>query len=93
MNDTHAQINLEAIKTNARSLSSFANRPILAPIKADAYGHGAVRVALALEPEEHILGFAVATTSEALELRSAGICKEIVLLTPPQSIETRMLAV
>ncbi len=83
MTDTHAHINLEAIKTNARSLSSFANRPILAPIKADAYGHGAVRVALALEPEKHIFGFAVATTSEALELRASGICKDVLLLTPP----------
>jgi alanine racemase len=85
MTDTHAHINLEAIKTNARSLSSFAKRPILAPIKADAYGHGAVRVALALESEKHILGFAVATTSEALELRRAGIYKDILLLTPPPS--------
>lgn len=83
MTDTHAQIQLEAIKTNARTLSNFANRPILAPIKADAYGHGAVRVAQTLEPETHILGFAVATVLEALELRRAGICKDIVLLTPP----------
>jgi alanine racemase len=81
--DTHAQIKLEAIQNNARTLSSFAKRPILAPIKADAYGHGAVRVAQALESETHIFGFAVATVFEALELRCAGICKEIVLLTPP----------
>jgi alanine racemase len=91
MMDTHAQINLEAIKTNARTLSSFANRPILAPIKADAYGHGAVRVAQALEPETHIFGFAVATVFEALELRRAGICKDIVLLTPPPSDKIAVL--
>ncbi len=85
MKDTHAQIKLEAIKANALSLSSFANRPILAPIKADAYGHGAVRVAQILEPESHIWGFAVATTSEALELRANGVYKEVLLLTPPPS--------
>ena len=83
MPDTHAQIHLEAIRANARLLSDFADRPILAPIKADGYGHGAVRVALALEQEPCVLGFAVATTSEALELRAAGVVREIVLLTPP----------
>ncbi len=83
MTDTHAHINLEAIKANTKILSDFANRPVLAPIKADAYGHGAVRVAQVLEPERHVIGFAIATSSEALELRAAGICKDILLLTPP----------
>ncbi len=83
MADTHAFIELEAIKNNAQVLSDFAQRPILAPIKADAYGHGAVQVAKKLEPEEHIVGFAIATVSEALELRAAGISKDLVLLTPP----------
>jgi alanine racemase len=83
MADTHASIDLEAIKKNAQTLSDFAQRPILAPIKADAYGHGAVQVAKKLELEEHIVGFAIATVSEALELRAAGISKDIVLLTPP----------
>jgi alanine racemase len=83
MTDTHAHIDLGAIVQNAKTLSEFAARPILAPIKADAYGHGAVRVAQALEPQDFIVGFAVATTSEALELRRAAICKDVVLLTPP----------
>ncbi len=85
MSDTHAKVKLEAIKNNAQSLSSFASRPILAPIKADAYGHGAVQVARMLEPKTCIFGFAVATTSEALELRASGICKDVLLLTPPPS--------
>ncbi len=80
--DTHALVNLEAIRGNARRLSAFAGKPILAPIKADAYGHGAVRVAIALEPL--VWGFAVATTSEALALRAAGIVKDVLLLTPPR---------
>ena len=83
MSDTHAHINLAAIVHNAKILSEFASRPILAPIKADAYGHGAVQVAAALEPQVFITGFAVATSAEALELRCAGICKEVLLLTPP----------
>ncbi len=81
--DTHALVNLQAIRRNALALSDFAGKPVLAPIKANAYGHGAPRVALALEQDDHIVGFAVATASELLELRSAGVSKDIMLLTPP----------
>jgi alanine racemase len=81
--DTHALVNLQAIRRNARTLSNFADKPVLAPIKANAYGHGASRVALALETEDRVIGFAVATASELLELRAAGVSKDAVLLTPP----------
>jgi alanine racemase len=47
-------------------------------IKADAYGHGAVRCAQALEAEAD--GFAVACIEEALELRAAGIRAPVLLL-------------
>lgn len=47
-------------------------------IKADAYGHGAVRVARALEPECPVL--AVSLVEEGLELRAAGIACPIVVL-------------
>ncbi len=47
-------------------------------IKADAYGHGAVRVAQTLEAQAD--GFAVACIEEALELRAAGIRAPILLL-------------
>jgi alanine racemase len=81
--DTHAIVNLLAIRRNVKTLSDFANRPALVPIKANAYGHGASRVAQMLEPESHVVGFAVATPSEALELRASSIVKDVVLLTPP----------
>lgn len=81
--DTHAIVNLQAIRRNARALSEFAAKPVLAAIKANAYGHGAPRVALALGQDDQIVGFAVATPSEAFELRAAGVSKEVVLLTPP----------
>jgi alanine racemase len=80
--DTHAIVNLAAIRRNVKTLSDFANQPALVPIKANAYGHGAVQVARALEPEAHVVGFAVATPSEALELRAAGLTKAVLLLTP-----------
>jgi alanine racemase len=81
--DTHALVNLQAIQRNARALSNFAGQPVLAPIKANAYGHGAPRVALALETEDRVIGFAVATANEVFELRAAGVSKDVLLLTPP----------
>ncbi len=47
-------------------------------VKADAYGHGAARCALALQDEAD--GFAVACLEEALALREAGIHKPVLLL-------------
>ena len=83
--DTHAVINLKTIRSNCRKLSQFAGQPVLAPIKAGGYGHGAKAVGLALEadPSTNCMGFAVATTFEVFELRAAGIALPVVLLTPP----------
>lgn len=53
--------------------------PLLAVIKADAYGHGAVEVAHALE--EDVAGFAVASVDEGQTLRAAGVTLPILLLS------------
>ena len=53
---------------------------MVAVIKTDAYGHGAVRIAKLVEPYPYIWGFAVAAVSEGLELRAAGITKPILIL-------------
>lgn len=72
-------IDLEALRHNcqlANSLSPDSNT--MAIIKADAYGHGAVRVAHALE--DLVPAFGVACIEEALELRESGIQIPIHLL-------------
>ncbi len=51
---------------------------VLAVLKADAYGHGAVQCARALESRAD--GFAVAFLDEALQLRAAGVTRPILLL-------------
>lgn len=51
---------------------------VLAVIKADAYGHGAVEVAKALE--SHCAFFGVSSILEALELRQANITTPILIL-------------
>ena len=54
----------------------------MAVVKANAYGHGAVRVTQALL-EEGIQYFMVATLSEALHLRQQRIYAPILIATPP----------
>jgi len=79
MRPARALIDLQALRHNyqlAREVTGGAKA--LAVIKADAYGHGAVRVAQALEAEAD--GFAVACIEEALELRAAGIRGPVLLL-------------
>lgn len=78
MRPAHALIDLEALRQNYRLARELAGHKALAVVKADAYGHGAVRCAHALEIEAD--GFAVACIEEALELRDAGITTPILLL-------------
>lgn len=75
-----AEINLDAIAHNFGIVRQLAgNRPVLAVVKADAYGHGAIEVSmrLAAEGASYIV---VAYTAEALELRKADIKTPILVL-------------
>ncbi|PPV06886.1 alanine racemase [Xanthomonas bromi] len=78
MRPAQASIDLDALRHNYRLAKRLGNSKALAVVKADAYGHGAVRCAQALEPDAD--GFAVACIEEALELRQAGIRAPILLL-------------
>ncbi|MFK3972571.1 alanine racemase [Pseudomonas sp. NPDC087358] len=78
MRPARALIDLSALRHNYQLARQTTGAKALAVIKADAYGHGAVRIAQALEGEAD--GFAVACIEEALELRQAGIAAPILLL-------------
>ncbi|NVZ63267.1 alanine racemase [Pseudomonas gingeri] len=78
MRPARALIDLQALRHNYQLAREISGAKALAVIKADAYGHGAVRCAQALEAEAD--GFAVACIEEALELRAAGIRAPILLL-------------
>lgn len=78
MRPARALIHLDALRHNYRLARQLGGHKALAVLKADAYGHGAVRCAQALEAEAD--GFAVACIEEALELRAAGIRAPILLL-------------
>ena len=74
-----AGLDLNALRHNiahARSLAPHSK--VMAVVKANAYGHGAVTVAKALQT--HTDAFAVACIEEALELRAAGISAPVLLL-------------
>lgn len=78
-----AEINLNAIAANLAVIRSQvgSGAHIMPVLKADAYGHGAVRVAGALTAAG-VEWLAVATADELLELRSNGISANLFLLTP-----------
>ena len=71
MRPARALIDLQALRHNYRLARELTGAKAPGRDQADAYGHGAVRCALALEAEAD--GFAVACIEEALELRGAGI--------------------
>ena len=73
-----AHIRLDAFRHNYRIAKQSYGGKALAVIKANAYGHGAVHCAKAIEGEAD--GFAVACLEEALKLREAGIPEPILLL-------------
>lgn len=77
MRPARALIDLDALRHNYRLARSRHGARSLAVIKANAYGHGAVRCARALNEAD---GFAVAFLDEAVTLREAGITHPIVLL-------------
>jgi alanine racemase len=80
MRPTRAEVDLAAIAHNLRVVKSLAAPArVLAVVKADAYGHGVVPVALRLE-EEGVDGFGVALAEEGLELREAGVRAPILVL-------------
>jgi alanine racemase len=73
-----AVIDLEALSHNYMTLKQRSGgQKLIAVIKGDAYGHGAVTIAKALSNADM---FAVSRIEEAIELRDAGITQPILLL-------------
>ena len=78
-----ATVSLEALRHNVERVRTHVKpeTKLLAAVKANAYGHGAVRVAhhLAACGVSH---FGVATAGEALELRAGGVTAPILVFSP-----------
>ncbi len=76
---TWAEIDLDALAANFRAVRARAGVGVMAVVKADAYGHGAVACARRLS-EERADWFAVALPEEGLELRQAGVEEPVLCL-------------
>ena len=75
------EVDLGALRRNGAALAARAGVRLLAVIKADGYGMGAVRVAEALEPLDP-WGFGVAAVAEGVDLREVGVRRPILVLSP-----------
>jgi alanine racemase len=75
-----AEIDLASIKHNITEIKRrVGNTPIIGVVKADGYGHGAVEVSKVLL-NNGVSALAVATLSEAIQLRNAGITVPVIML-------------
>ena len=86
--NTRVKIDLDIIQRNFDAVCRKAGVPVMAVVKADAYGHGAVQVARLLQ--DACAFFGVSSIHEALELRQAGLTTPILILgqTPVSAFST-----
>ena len=85
---TRVKIDLDAISDNFDAICAKTKVPVMAVIKADAYGHGAIQVARLLQDRAAFFG--VSSMLEATELRRAGLTNPILILghTPVKAFGT-----
>ena len=92
----HADIDLDAIRHNMDEMHRLVDphTKLMAVIKTDGYGHGAIPIARELEEIDYVYGYAVAAEEEALALRADGIKKPILILgyTFPEQYEALLQA-
>lgn len=79
---TRAVIDLAALRDNAALIKRVSGAALCAAVKGDAYGHGAVPVARALETTGSCEVLAVSLVEEGIELRAAGLTMPILVMGP-----------
>ena len=86
---THAVIHLNNIKHNIEEIRKVVDPKykILLSIKANAYGHGAVEIALMAQKYGLADYLAIATVPEGMELREAGVTLPVLKLSPAFEVE------
>ncbi len=79
---TWVEVSLSTLRQNFRTMQRHVGDVVIicAVVKADAYGHGDVQCALALQ-SEGAQWFGVASLEEAIRLRDAGVSRRILLMT------------
>ena len=75
---TYVKIDLDIIDANIDAIRQRSGADVMAVIKADAYGHGAIQVARSVQDKCSFFG--VSSILEAMELRRAGLNTPILIL-------------
>jgi alanine racemase len=81
---TRVEVDLAAIVANARAVRAVTGTDVVAVVKADGYGHGAVAVARALTAARAAAGFGVSLVEEGVALRDAGVVAPVLVMGPSQ---------
>ncbi len=81
---TRVEVDLAAIIGNARTVRAVTGTDVVAVVKADGYGHGAVAVARALTGARAVAGFGVSLVEEGVALRDAGVMAPVLVMGPSQ---------
>ncbi len=81
------RIALGTLQRNARRIRDIVGVPLLFTLKKDAYGHGALPCARALEQESLACYFAVYLVHEGIALRQSGITTPILAFAVPETTE------
>ena len=89
--DPWIEVHAGNLRHNAAEIARLAKRPVLAVIKNNGYGLGAVNVAKVLDGHAAIAGFAVVKLQEALNLRDEGVKKPVLLMGPVDEVDLRLI--
>jgi alanine racemase len=79
---TRVEVDLGAIVDNARIVAAHVGAGLIAVVKADGYGHGALAVAQRLERDGAVAGFGVSLVEEGVALRAGGIASPVLVMGP-----------
>ena len=79
---TRVEVDLAAIVANAKAIRALTGTDIVAVVKADGYGHGAIAVAQALTRARVVQSFGVSLVEEGVALREAGVTMPILVMGP-----------
>lgn len=81
---TRVEVDLAAIVGNARTVRALTGADVVAVVKADGYGHGAIAVARALTAARAVAAFGVSLVEEGVTLRDAGVTAPVLVMGPSQ---------
>ena len=88
MRKTYASINLNNLKDNIKEIiKNYSYNYYFGVVKANAYGHGAVEIALMAQKNKLADYLAIATVPEGMELREAGVTLPVLKLSPAFEVE------